>query len=564
MPEERIINRALDEMAINAIARQQAQNIFAAQNNNPILQGFTCRVCGGNFFENEGLLNQFGHDFVCTADFLNLARALGGFGFDTDGELMDRALSGHVFGNDGDFTYIKKQQEDKNFEAGEIITSKRTFGLEFEINLGRQGQHALRESIAKEFQMVRDGSVNSGIEVVSPILKGKEGEDKIKHVCKAMQTVKAGADESCGLHVHIGAEDLFKKSELSIFSIARYCDMIETNDMSGYKLYVLSPDLMKELRDQNYALYEAIYANQYLDTFSIDEFLSYIKTLSIFDVVFAGKVELEEKNLKYVVATGSRGARIKISDAIMSEADLKSYTGEPVAINMGYSHVALIDRKTSQNLFIVSIPKNHEKESATRLNKIKRLAAFCVAFDDVFAAMLPCDRRDNDFAIRASTRLAIRDIHQCRTILDFFNAWTKTRNLREFRLSMNEARHESRYYGINFRALLKHGTFEVRYHAGTTDSDKALYWTAMFQKIVDIAANLEDKRFGVTFKNNTLDLGCLEKASMVVDIERKADLFFSKIQLPKKTEQYLRKRIKEFAAEDKNFVDYLIADDNQQ
>jgi hypothetical protein len=68
------------------------------------------------------------------------------------------------------------------------------------------------------WKVVYDGSVRSGCEVVSPILKGQDGLNQIKGVIKAMNKNGARADYRCGLHVHVGATDL---SLLELQNVAR-------------------------------------------------------------------------------------------------------------------------------------------------------------------------------------------------------------------------------------------------------------------------------------------------------------------------------------------------------
>lgn len=523
-----------------------------------------CSRCGLEHAIQNLSNNQFGFERVCENCIVALFDAFG-----IDREVGNVGLRAElIFGADGvprgAGEKTDKQGKEEIVEAGDIIKSSRTFGLEFEVNLGQQGQRALRDSIGREFQLVRDGSVNAGIEVVSPVMQGKKGETMVREMCKELGKVKAGADDSCGLHVHIGAHDFFKSSEINIRSLTSYLKM--GKDRENYRAYILDPNILKDMRDYDRGLYEAVYERQTLDTFSINEFVNYEGKQARYPIVFAQTGNVEPNTLTYITPQGSRGARVKKSETIKDAADIGKYRGEPVSVSLNYNTFMVVDQEQAQSFFVVLIPRDHAKEARNKLNRIKRLAAAVIAFDDVFAAMLPCDRRDNDFAIRASTRLAIRDIHACDTILEFFNCWTKTKDLRGFRQSLGEQRHESRYYGINFRALLKHGTVEIRYHAGTTDSEKALHWTALFQKIVDIASDLNDRRFGIPAQMANglgVDLRCLERADMIIDINRKTDLLFAKLQLPEATEKYLRMRVKEFADEDKNFVESLIAADSQ-
>jgi len=45
-------------------------------------------------------------------------------------------------------------------------------------------------------------------ELVSPILRGERGLKQVKKVCAILENAGAGVNHTCGLHVHVGAEDL--------------------------------------------------------------------------------------------------------------------------------------------------------------------------------------------------------------------------------------------------------------------------------------------------------------------------------------------------------------------
>lgn len=103
--------------------------------------------------------------------------------------------------------------------------SKLTFGVEIE------SYHYTRESLIAAgvqnglqvhsegynhrdnktyFKIVSDSSLqgDNTNEVVSPILKGNKGLNSLKAMCDTLAAVDARVNRSCGLHVHIGAENL--------------------------------------------------------------------------------------------------------------------------------------------------------------------------------------------------------------------------------------------------------------------------------------------------------------------------------------------------------------------
>lgn len=54
------------------------------------------------------------------------------------------------------------------------------------------------------------------IEIVSPILKGDNGFEQIKEICKFLDMVNAKVNRSCGFHVHFGAPNMSKEIRYQI------------------------------------------------------------------------------------------------------------------------------------------------------------------------------------------------------------------------------------------------------------------------------------------------------------------------------------------------------------
>lgn len=69
------------------------------------------------------------------------------------------------------------------------------------------------------FKLVPDGSIsgNEPNEMVSPILKGCKGLKAIENACKALNTIGARVNKTCGFHVHIGAESLTGEQYVNVF-----------------------------------------------------------------------------------------------------------------------------------------------------------------------------------------------------------------------------------------------------------------------------------------------------------------------------------------------------------
>ena len=63
------------------------------------------------------------------------------------------------------------------------------------------------------------GLSRGGHELVSPILKGKEGLEEVQKVMAVLDSIGAKVDRTCGLHVHHGARDFQVKDFQNIYSL---------------------------------------------------------------------------------------------------------------------------------------------------------------------------------------------------------------------------------------------------------------------------------------------------------------------------------------------------------
>jgi hypothetical protein len=74
------------------------------------------------------------------------------------------------------------------------------------------------------WRAVRDGSVNNGGEVVSPILKGEDGIRQLQQVCEVLKAAGFNANRSCGMHVHVGVR------QFTIAQIGSVCRSMINNE----------------------------------------------------------------------------------------------------------------------------------------------------------------------------------------------------------------------------------------------------------------------------------------------------------------------------------------------
>lgn len=80
------------------------------------------------------------------------------------------------------------------------------------------------------WKVVTDGSVCGGFEVVSPVLRGKNGLEQLKKVCEALRQIGSRPDRQCGLHVHLGTGDFGEDPQIWKALYRNYATLEETID----------------------------------------------------------------------------------------------------------------------------------------------------------------------------------------------------------------------------------------------------------------------------------------------------------------------------------------------
>jgi len=117
--------------------------------------------------------------------------------------------------------------------------SQRTFGVEIEcVGITQDAARAAlveaglvanveyyNHEVRSSWKITGDASVTGpdgspGVEVISPILKGKSGLKALRAAATALEAAGATINRSCGLHVHVGARDLTLANVEAV--VARY------------------------------------------------------------------------------------------------------------------------------------------------------------------------------------------------------------------------------------------------------------------------------------------------------------------------------------------------------
>ena len=135
--------------------------------------------------------------------------------------------------------------EPRNTVYRNTVSTDRTFGVELEVilpgnnleaavaNLNRELQAAgvavawerYTHRTTQHWKIVTDASLQPtrygegvGLEIVSPVLRGVEGEEAVKVVCEVLSRIGARVNRTCGLHVHISNEGLSPQRKRKLYA----------------------------------------------------------------------------------------------------------------------------------------------------------------------------------------------------------------------------------------------------------------------------------------------------------------------------------------------------------
>lgn len=124
------------------------------------------------------------------------------------------------------------------------FTSTRSFGVEIEfcteLSSGEVVQHLTDAGLnvrnedynhhtRNHWKIVPDGSISQGFELVSPPLSGGEGLAEVILAARVLVQIGCYVDTSCGLHVHVNANDLSGASVVNaVRRMVRYESEIDT------------------------------------------------------------------------------------------------------------------------------------------------------------------------------------------------------------------------------------------------------------------------------------------------------------------------------------------------
>lgn len=143
-------------------------------------------------------------------------------------------------------------------------------------------------------------------------------------------------------------------------------------------------------------------------------------------------------------------------------------------------------------------------------------------FDSIIISFLPSTRRNNRYCasmdsiaeyngrgIRPETiSNSFEDMKSIKSLKMFMMYWYKTSDESQLVDIIRSRYTPTRYYGANFHSLLKDNHFEVRYHSGTLNYEKILYW-------IDLHGKILSKCISGEINENWLK--CIKESGMDID-----------------------------------------------
>lgn len=116
----------------------------------------------------------------------------------------------------GDYRNFSRELKWVGKDKGAIVRSTRIFSCEIEaLTANDHGVERLSEAIPEECGITTDGSVQpdkdeiqSGLEIQTPKLAGKKGEECIRRTISCLHSVEAVVNDTCGLHIHLDGKGI--------------------------------------------------------------------------------------------------------------------------------------------------------------------------------------------------------------------------------------------------------------------------------------------------------------------------------------------------------------------
>lgn len=424
----------------------------------------------------------------------------------------------------------EKTKKFQDTKKGDIIHEKRGFSAEIECYPPNQDSYYQAVTrINTELPgtgEITDRSLNSGgMEFQTPILRGAKGEKYIKTLSDIFVNNKFFVDVKAGLHIHLDGEGFTAKSLFTEEQIL--------NRRVAYFFAINKP----EKRYQNTLNSLRVYT-RYGDILNTTLYPSgELKTVNdLNSAVYVGTPEeiaiAKQRDKDYLVIK-SRSNPEFLAQEINS---ILSY------LMSSLNRTEILSYEIYTRDFI----------SSKLLPKLKQLFTVYYFADDFIMQILPHSRRNNKYCLPLWKEFNITEIDRLKSLSAFEKMWYQLDDLHQIISKKGDPKDVSRRHGANFHILMCRGHFELRYHSGTINADKILYWVQLNQALMKLA----DK----DFEDFLLVRDELENIRFIQNLKLRRQRIYKLLKLPKDAMEYWEKRAKKFT--DDNELDTPPEDQN--
>ncbi len=399
--------------------------------------------------------------------------------------------------------------QEKLEKKEDIIVSSRTFGVEIET--GSEHPDSVNElsNHMRGIASVRgDSSITLpyGMEVITPVLKGKQGSALVIRICDILNKLKMVTDHvSCGMHVHLDGADFMDNEEIVCLDgdiggfLSRRKDDIRTllfisnksAEMAGNRKldtpnpFIALAQYLQRLPQDDMGDTIDTYGNPLtvkkdkISFHEVDYPVNIVGTIDKYDRQIA-RLYLDKENEMDRIILSEESKKLNKEGKPIKEAQLAS--NERLQEN-------IIKYKARLNeLFEVGDGRYVAKLNDQKpLNRIKTLMYFYVAFNEVIQGMVAPSRRiGNSYCMPIREFFTLEQIDGLTKYSEFEALWYKNGDPKKIQRFKKDHYNDSRYLDINLHSLFNRtGTIEIRLHGSTKDPNQILLWTALHQRIVD-------------------------------------------------------------------------------
>lgn len=507
---------------------------------------FTCEDCDGTIHNDDKVIvyNTFGGDshYVCgdcSSDNYTYCENCNDY-YASDyvsSDLNDNYYCAHCRGESiGDWEEEERTDEPRRNQnrprlntavttfqgesKGSIITDKRLFSAEIECYYpSTDGYYKVIEEVNEKFigtGQVSDGSLDSnGIEFQTPILQGKKGQSYIEDLTKLL--VKNGfyVNIKAGTHIHLDGkgftiQSLYTDEEILNRKLNFFFNCGKTS--MEYKTLVNNMRCLTRTGDIDRSV---IYPDGVLKTVSD---LNNAQYLGMSTSEIEGKKLIDKKYLLHM----SKMEPVEVLQHIKSVLSSFNYI-------LTDSDIARFDKYMS------------DWYSQRLLTKLKQLFTVYYFADDFIMQLLPHSRRNNKYCLPLWKEFNIKTIDNLSTVSEFEKMWYQMDDLHYIKSKKGNPKDESRRHGANFHILMCQGHFEIRYHSGTINADKILYWVQLNQALMNLADTVigGDNDFWRVREE-------LEQIKFIQNLKLRRQRMYKLLKLPKDAIEYWEARAEKF------------------